>query len=97
MGIVLPVLPGSPLIAVALLVWAVSVRETTGWVVLAVGVVLLAAGWSTTYVVTGRRVAAAGVPRSSLVVAALAGIAGFFVVPVLGLLVFFPAGLFAME
>lgn len=39
----------------------------------------------------------AGVPRSSIVVAGLAGIVGFFMLPVVGLFVFFPLALFAME
>ncbi len=46
---------------------------------------------------TGRRVSAAGVPRRSLVVAGLVGIVGFFVVPVVGLLLGFVLGLYAME
>ena len=96
-GIVLPIVPGSPLIAVAVAVWAVRASETTAWAVLAVVVVLVAAGWSATYVMTGRRVHSAGVPRSSIVVAGLAGIIGFFVLPVLGLFVFFPLALYAME
>ncbi|MBO1750569.1 DUF456 domain-containing protein [Actinotalea sp. BY-33] len=96
-GIVLPVLPGSPTIAVAVLVWAISVGTTGGWVVLGVVLVLLALGWSTTYVLTGRRVHQAGVPRRSIVVAGIAGIIGFFVIPVLGLFLFFAGGLFAAE
>ncbi|MDO8107932.1 DUF456 domain-containing protein [Isoptericola sp. b441] len=74
-----------------------ATRSTSAWVVTGVGLVLLACGWSATYLLTGRRVASSGVPRSSIVVAAMAGVVGFFVLPVLGLLVFFPAGLFAME
>lgn len=95
-GIVLPVLPGSPVIAVAVLVWAI---DTGGWAwaVFAAVALLLAAGWSASYVVPGRRVATSGVPRSTFVVAGLAGLVGFFVVPVLGLFVFFPAGLYLME
>lgn len=95
-GIVLPVLPGSVVIAAAVLVWAI---DTGGWAwaVLAVVVLLLAVGWSASYLVPGRRVATSGVPRSTLVVAGLAGLVGFFVVPVLGLFVFFPAALYLME
>ncbi|GEN78720.1 DUF456 domain-containing protein [Actinotalea fermentans] len=95
-GIVLPVLPGSAIIALAVLVWAI---DTGGWAwaVLAAVVLMLAAGWSASYVIPGRRVAVSGVPRSSFVVAGLAGVVGFFVLPVLGLLVFFPAGLYLME
>lgn len=96
-GVVLPVIPGSLIIALAVLVWAVDAEAGAAWAVLAVVLVLLAAGWASTYVVTGRRVHRAGVPTSSLVVAGLAGIVGFFVLPVVGLFVFFPLGLYAME
>ena len=96
-GLVLPVLPGSLLIAVAVLVWALDTDRPAGWVVFVVVVVLLAVGKAATYVVTGRRVSASGVPQRSLVVAGLAGIVGFFVVPVVGLIVFFPLALYAME
>ncbi len=95
-GIVLPALPGSAIIAAAVLVWAI---DTGGWAwaVFAAVAVLLAVGGAASYLVPGRRVASSGVPRSTFVVAGLAGVVGFFVLPVLGLLVFFPAGLYLME
>lgn len=96
-GIVVPVLPGSLLIAGAVLVWALDSESGAAWAVFAVVVLLLAVGWAATYVVAGKRVASSGVPRRSLVVAGLAGIAGFFLIPVVGLLLFFPLGLFGME
>ena len=96
-GIVVPILPGSALIGAAVLVWAIDTASVGSWVVFGVVVILLACGWAATYVVAGKRVTTAGVPRSSLVVAGLAGIIGFFVVPVVGLLIFFPLALFGME
>lgn len=96
-GIVVPVLPGSALIGLAVGVWAFTHPSTGSWVVLAVVATLLTVGWAGTYVLTGRRVSAAGVPRRSLVVAGLVGIVGFFVVPVVGLLLGFVLGLYAME
>lgn len=96
-GIVLPVLPGSLIIAVAVLVWAIDAEQAAGWAVFVAVALLLVAGWSATYVMTGRRVQTAGVPRSSIVLAGLAGIVGFFVIPVLGLFLFFAGGLFLAE
>lgn len=96
-GIVVPVLPGSALIGVAVGVWAFTHPSTGSWVVLAAVVTLLTIGWAGTYVLTGRRVSAAGVPRRSLVVAGLVGIVGFVVVPVVGLLLGFVLGLYTME
>ena len=97
MGVVVPVLPGSLLIGAALLVWAVTSASLSGWAVFVVAVVLLTAGSVATYLLTGRKVSAAGVPRRSIVVAGCAGIVGFFVVPVLGLVLFFGLGLLLME
>ena len=96
-GVVVPVIPGSLLIGAAVLVWAIDSEQGAAWAVFAVVVVLLTLGWAATYVVAGRRVSASGVPTRSLVVAGLSGIVGFFVIPVVGLLIFFPLGLYAME
>jgi uncharacterized protein YqgC (DUF456 family) len=96
-GILVPGLPGSALIGAAVLVWAIDAEEGAAWVVFAIVAVLLIAGAAATWVLAGRRVTAAGVPRRSLVVAGVAGIVGFFVVPVVGLILFFPLALYGME
>lgn len=96
-GIVIPVLPGSILIAAAVLVWAFLTGTPAAWWVFAVVAVLLAAAAGVTWVITAHRTRTASVPNSSLVLAGIAGIVGFFVVPVIGLFVFFPAGLFVAE
>lgn len=96
-GVVVPALPGSLVIGAAVLVWAIDRESGAAWAVFALVTALLLAGSVVTSVVAGRRVTAAGVPTRSLVVAGLVGIVGFFALPVVGLLVFFPLGLFAME
>lgn len=96
-GIVIPVLPGSILIALAIGVWAVLTNTMAGWLVFAGCVVLLAAGAVVTWLIQARHTRAAGVPNRSLIAGGLAGIVGFFVIPVVGLLVFFPLGLFLAE
>lgn len=97
LGIVIPVLPGSILIGLAVLVWAIGTGTTTAWWVFAASAALLVAGASVTWLITARNTRAAGVPSRSLVIAGVAGIVGFFVVPVIGLLLFFPAGLYLAE
>jgi uncharacterized protein len=96
-GTVVPVLPGGLLIAGSVLVWAAVVQTTAGWVTLGVVVALLVAGQVVKYLTAGRHMTASGVPRRSVVVAALAGIVGFFVIPVLGLVIFFVAALYLAE
>jgi len=96
-GIVLPVLPGSLLVGLGVLVWAIAQGTLGGWLVFSAAAVLLACGWATSYVWTGRRLLRAGVPTRSLVVGALAGVVGVFVIPVVGLVVGFCAGLYLAE
>lgn len=96
-GIVVPVLPGSLLIGAGVLVWAAVTNTTAGWLVFAASATLLATGALVTWFVQARHTRAAGVPGRSLVAAGIAGIVGFFVIPVVGLLLFFPLGLFLAE
>ena len=77
-GILVPVLPGTVLILAAVLVWAIGVSSSTGWVVLALVTVFLAAGTVVKYAVPGRRLQATGVPTRTLVVGGVAGVIGFF-------------------
>lgn len=97
LGVVVPVLPGSILIAGVVVVWAFDVGGITAWVVAAVAVLLLAIGAVVKYAVPGRRLKASGLPTSTLLVGAVVGIIGFFVVPILGLVLGFVAGVYAAE
>lgn len=96
-GIVVPVLPGSLLVLASILVWAIVVSDATGWAFFAVAAVLLVIGGVVKYVVPGRRLSAAGVPTRTLVTGGLLGIVGFFVIPVVGLLVGFVLGVYLSE
>ncbi len=96
-GTVLPVLPGPVLIAVAVAVWAIIVNSLLGWLALVVVLILLATGAVLKYLTAGRRMIDSGVPNSSLIIAGLVAIVGFFVIPVIGLLIGFLAGLAAAE
>ncbi|QIX26441.1 DUF456 domain-containing protein [Nocardioides sp. JQ2195] len=96
-GIIFPALPGSLLILAAALVWAVQVDQGAGWVVFAVITALLAAGSIVKYTVPGKGMRRAGVPGSTLALGAVLGVIGFFVIPVLGLVVGFVVGVYAAE
>jgi len=96
-GIVVPVLPGALLSLAAIAVWSLEVQTATGWTVLAVAVVLIGASQVVKYVVPERRLRAAGVPRRATVIGVLLAIAGFFVIPVVGMFVGFPLGVFLSE
>jgi len=96
-GVVVPVLPGSLLVAAAILVWATERGGTTAWVVLVVAFALLVAGAVVKYLVPGRRLQRAGVPTSTLVAGGVLGVVGFFVVPVVGLPLGFVLGVYLAQ
>ena len=97
LGIILPVLPGSILIAIAVLVWAIVIGGPMAWIIFAIVAVFVAAGMSASLVLTGRKLKAMKVPNKSALLAGLLGIIGFFVIPVVGLPIGFIAGLYLAE
>ncbi|MHC6591894.1 DUF456 domain-containing protein [Arthrobacter sp. C152] len=97
-GTIIPVLPGSVLIGVSLLAWAIwGGAGTAGWVVFAVAMVFVAAGMAASAVLTGRKLRQHAIPSRSIAVALAAGAVGMFVIPVVGLFAGFAAGLLASE
>jgi uncharacterized protein YqgC (DUF456 family) len=96
-GILLPILPGTLLAAGALLVWAVVSGGPMAWSVLAITVVLLGLGQVLKYLLPHKSMTAAGVPGRTIVVGWIAGIAGFILVPIVGLPVGFVAGVLLAE
>jgi hypothetical protein len=65
--------------------------------VLAVVTVLLVVGAVAKYVLSSRRMRERGAPRSTLVWAGVAGVVGFFVIPVVGVFVGLAAGALGAE
>lgn len=97
-GIVLPVLPGGGLLVFAAIVgWALFERTTVAWVTLGVAAVFFVTAEVIKYVWPMRRMRAADVGKWSLVAGALLGIIGFFVVPVIGLVIGFVLGVYLAE
>lgn len=96
-GVIVPVLPGTLMAAVALVVWALVVGGTTAWVACAAALVVLLLGQVLKYVLPHRSLAQAGVPGRSIMAGGLVGVVGFFLLPVVGLPVGFVAGVMAAE
>jgi uncharacterized protein len=96
-GIVVPLLPGVLLVWVAIAVWAIVEHDAASWVTLAVVTALLAITTAIKYLWPMRRMRRADVPSSVLLVGAVLGIIGFFVIPVLGLPIGFVLGIFLAE
>lgn len=96
-GILLPVLPGLLLITGAVTVWAVVEGGGVAWTVAGLAVLLALAGSVVKYLVPGRRLKDAGIPRSTLLLAGGLAIAGFFVIPVIGAAIGFVLGIYLAE
>lgn len=96
-GIVVPVLPGLLLVLGGVLLWAVLEGGTVAWSIFGISLLVAAIGWVLQYTLPGKRMRERGVSSSTLVVAVLAGIVGFFVVPVVGAIVGFVLAIFVVE
>ena len=97
-GVLLPVLPGLLLIWGAGLWWTIADGGGPArWTVFGVLTVLLLVGTVAKYVLPARSAAARGAPATTLVAGALGAIVGFFVIPVVGLLVGGVAGIYLAE
>jgi len=96
-GVLLPVVPGLLLCWGAVLVWALVERTAVAWTVLTVATALFAVSQVVKYLVPGRRLRSAGVPWGSLAAGGVLGVVGFFVIPVVGMFVGFPLGVYLSE
>jgi uncharacterized protein YqgC (DUF456 family) len=96
-GVVVPVIPGLLLVAAAGLGWAILADGAGPWIVFGVMAAVLAVGTVAKYVLPSRTLRQAGAPASTLVLGAVGGIVGFFVIPVIGLLVGAVAGIYLGE
>jgi uncharacterized protein YqgC (DUF456 family) len=96
-GVLVPVLPGLVLVWGAILVWSLTERSGAGWVVLGLASALLVGGTVVKYVLPGRRLRAAGIPWTSTAAGGVLGLAGFFVLPVVGLVIGFLLGVYVAE
>jgi uncharacterized protein len=96
-GTIYPVLPGSPIAIVTLLLWAWAMGSSWAWTAAIVGAVLCVVGWSASAVLTGRTLKQLEVPRWSILVAIVGGVIGMFLIPVVGIFVGFAVGLLVSE
>ncbi|WP_028044989.1 DUF456 domain-containing protein [Cellulomonas sp. URHE0023] len=96
-GIVVQVLPGLFLVAGAVVAWGVLTGGAVGWTVVVFTVLATGAAFVGQYLLAGRHLKRAGVPFVTMVVGGILGIVGFFLIPVVGLLVGFVLGVFLAE
>jgi uncharacterized protein YqgC (DUF456 family) len=96
-GIVVPLLPGILLVYAAILVWAFVEHSVTSWVTLGVVTVLIGATTLIKYMWPMKRMRAADVGTLTLLSGAVLGVVGFFVIPVVGLVIGFVGGVYLAE
>ena len=96
-GIVVPLLPGTLLVFGAIAVWAVVENNLTGWVTFGVVTALIGVSTLIKYTWPVKRMRAADVRTLSLAAGGVLGIIGFFVIPVIGLLIGFVLGVYLAE
>ena len=98
LGVLIPVLPGLLLCWAGVLLWAV-LGDAGGirWPVLAVATVIAVGGTVVKYLWPGRRLKSTGVPTASLAAGGVLGLVGFFVVPLVGLVLGFVLGVWLAE
>lgn len=99
LGVLIPVLPGLLLCWLGVLLWAALGDGPAGvrWLVLGLATVVAVAGTVVKYLWPGKRLKSTGVPTTSLAAAGALGLVGFFVVPVVGLVLGFILGMWLAE
>lgn len=96
-GILVPLVPGSILVFAAIAVWAFVEGTTIAWVTLGVATAILAAALLVKYLWPMKRMRGADVGTWSLLAGGVLGVIGFFVIPVVGLVIGFVVGVFLAE
>lgn len=97
LGVIVPVLPGLWLCWAAVALWAILSDGTARWFVLGIATVIALLGTVVKYLIPGKRLKRAGVPNRALFAGGVLGIIGFFVIPIVGLIVGFVLGIFLAE
>ena len=96
-GIVFPVLPGSILVGVGALVWALWGGSSWGWIAFGVAAILLVVGGASSLLLTGRSLKKRQIPKWPVTVGIIVGVVGMFLLPGFGLPIGFALGLLLAE
>jgi len=97
-GVIVPVLPGLLLCWLGVLGWAIFFDGGwSKWLVFGVVTAIALVGTVVKYAWPGRNLKRSGVPNRTLFFGGLLGLVGFFVVPVVGLVLGFVLGVYLSE
>ena len=95
-GTVVPLLPGSLLVAVGVVGYAVVIQDNAAWVGAGIALVVLAVGLVAKWLIPARAVSGE-VDNLPLVIGAISAVVGFFVISFLGIPVGFVLGVLGTE
>jgi uncharacterized protein YqgC (DUF456 family) len=85
-GTIIPLIPGLPIVWGAALLYGLSAGfDGPGWPAIVLITLLAVGGMIAGFVLPHRQLAAGGAPRATVVAAVVGGVAGFFLIPVVGL------------
>lgn len=97
LGVVVPVLPGLVVVIGAALLWAVDRGGAGAWTVAGAIALVGIGAMVAASVLPARRASSRGAPAWVIAAGAAGLVVGFFVVPVVGALIGFPAGVYVAE
>lgn len=84
-GALVQIWPSTPFLLVGFLIWAIYLGGVTAWVFFALSTVLLIATMVLKFLIPGKQLKNAGIPNSTLLLGGVGAVAGFFLIPVVGL------------
>ncbi len=96
-GVLLPAMPGSWLVWAAVMWWALKDPQPVAWWVLVGATVLLLVSQAVRWALPPRRLRASGATRRMLACAGAGSVLGFVLIPVLGAIPGFLAGIYLYE
>lgn len=96
-GVLVPGVPGQAIVWAAVLWWALTDMTPTAWGVLIGATALMLLNQALKPVLPPRRPGESGAPRRTVMIGGIAGIAGFFLVPVVGGIAGFVGAIYGVE
>ncbi|MET7307962.1 DUF456 domain-containing protein [Streptomyces sp. NPDC005134] len=96
-GVLVPGVPGQAIVWAAVLWWALTDRTPAAWGVLIGATALLLLNQALKPLLRPRRPRESGAPRKTLMLGGIAGIVGFFVLPVVGGIIGYVGAIYGAE
>ncbi|QOQ38536.1 DUF456 domain-containing protein [Trueperella pecoris] len=96
-GALTQIIPGPAILALGTVLWAAVIGKPTAWVWVVAVVAVLAIGTLAKFAFPSAYLKREGISTRTLLIGAVAGVAGFFAVPFFGLFLGFPLGVYLAE